>query len=127
MKYFWAMSVAIAAISACALGPEVATLKGKVKIGPISPVQRVGVEEVVPVGWYRSYTMVAVAPDSFRIIARTKVTDTGTFEFRLPAGSYRIGYESKHEAIREKSHFVEVTLKAKEVKLLKIDIDTGIR
>ncbi len=66
------------------------TIKGKVTVGPICPVERVGVPCPVPPEAYTSREVILYAADGVTIIKRMHFLPDGTYSFQVPAGTYII-------------------------------------
>ncbi len=115
-------------VPACGSGAatETGTLEGDVTIGPISPVQREGVKEVISPDVYAARKVVVYDRGGRRVIEEVDLEDDGHYSVDLKPGIYmvdinRLGIDSSDEVPRE------VEIRAGETVLLDIDIDTGIR
>lgn len=106
--------------------PKNGTISGHVKIGPISPVQRVGEEEVVPPEMYKEYKIVLISGDGKKEIGRYKIDGKGNYKIVVPAGDYRIIWDGPAGRMLKLG---TKNIKVKEGKTTKMDfdIDTGIR
>lgn len=113
--------------TSCISDAESGTVTGKVKIGPISPVQRIGVEEVVPPEMYAAYRIVVFQDGKTKEMARTKISAKGGFELRLPAGNYEIGWEPAQPSPKMPQRRVKVRVEAGKRVKVDVEIDTGIR
>ncbi len=101
------------------------TLTGKVTIGPICPVERVGVPCPVPPEAYASREIGAYQSDT--LIAQTHADPTGSYVMTLPAGTYKIQTLKTGMGQMSKDLPATIEIRANQTTTLNIDIDTGIR
>lgn len=113
---------------ACQVAPAPeGILKGHVLIGPIQPAIREGVPEPTPnPEMYAARKIVIFDQKGRKEIARVSINAAGDYEIALPAGTYLV--DINHSGIDfAKGLPAKVEIRANEVALLDIAIDTGIR
>ena len=122
------VSSAIVAVASCAAldpSPErLGYIEGRVRLGPICPVQREGIPCPVPSGAYEAREI--LLRDGEKIVARTRPGSDGNYRLAARPGRYvadinRIGVDSSADVPRE------IEIRAGETTRLDIAIDTGIR
>ncbi len=115
-------------IAACAVDRrESGTLEGHVAIGPLTPVQRVGVAEPTPSPeMYAQYEILIYAEDGRTEVTRAGIDSSGDYRATLGVGTYVVNIN--RQGI---SHGIDlpqkVTIADQQVTRLDIQIDTGIR
>jgi hypothetical protein len=102
------------------------TLSGDVTVGPICPVERVGIPCVVPSEAYTSREVIIFAKDGKTEIARKHFDSTGHYEFDLKAGSYVVNIP-KQGIGGGKGLPGKVVVVAGKITIFNFSIDTGIR
>ena len=133
LRWRWAVLAGVVTVAtmvallapACGDG-QTGTLQGRVTIGPISPVQREGVKEMIPPEVYAARKVVVYDRNGRRIIEEVDLEDDGHYRVDLKPGIYvvdinRLGIDFSDEVPRK------VEIRAGGTVLLDIDIDTGIR
>jgi len=109
--------------------PEAKTgiLKGKVTIGPLCPVERIPPDpNCQPTeATYKAWQITVYAPDKKTKIVQINPNLDGSYQIELPEGKYLVDFEQEHAFSR--SLPTTVIIKKDEIKILNIDIDTGIR
>ena len=112
----------------CSLSPssQMGILEGKVTVGPICPVERVGVPCPVPEEAYTSREVVVYKIDGTTEVARQHFTGDGSYKFELAPGTYVINTPRQGPG-GSKDLPQTVIIKAGETLKLNFDIDTGIR
>ncbi len=105
---------------------EKGILKGKVTVGPICPVERIGVPCPVPASAYTSREVIIYLADGQTIYARENFNADGTYYFELPPGNYVLGIPRTGVG-GSKDLPQKISLGAGEVITFDFDIDTGIR
>ncbi len=113
---------------ACQVAPAPeGILKGHVSIGPTQPAIREGVPEPTPnPEMYAVRKIVIFDQKGRKEIARVSINAAGDYEIALPAGTYVV--DINHSGIDfAKGLPAQVEIRANEVTLLDIAIDTGIR
>ncbi len=105
---------------------ETGTLEGRVTIGPISPVQREGVEEEIPPEVYAARKVVVYDRGGRKLVEEVDLEDDGHYRVDLKPGIYvvdinRIGVDYSEQVPRE------IEIRSGETVVFDIDIDTGIR
>lgn len=103
------------------------TIKGKVSIGPICPVEREGVPCPVPPETYTSREMVVYKSDGKTEVKRSAINTDGTYSFKLESGSYVLDTARKGIGYTSKDLPYAFTLADGETKEFDFSIDTGIR
>lgn len=113
---------------ACNKRPQVrGTLAGHVTIGPLVPVSRAGVPDPTPAPEvYTARKIVIYALDGQTEITRVDIDAEGNYQVALPVGTYVV--DINHLGI---DHGIDlpatVKILGRQLTLLDIDIDTGIR
>ena len=110
----------------CPNAPETGIIKGKVEVGPICPVERVGVPCPVPPEAYTSREVVLYAADGTTVIKRMNFAPDGTYQFAVPAGTYVLS-TPKQGIGGSKDLPKTITVKSGETLVVNFSIDTGIR
>jgi len=102
------------------------TLKGKADIGPICPVEQIGVPCPVPVEAYTSRSIIVFTKDTHKEVLETHFKADGTYQIQLPAGTYTI--ELAPNGIDHASGLPkDIIIQSGETIELNLSIDTGIR
>lgn len=125
-KFLLLLVATISALAACVDDPRPGVVKGHVDIGPIMPVQRIGVKEVVPPEMYRAMKIVLLSADGKKELKRYPLTDQGDFEFKFLPGKYRLTWDGPHARFRKPDPKLLDLQPGKTVKI-DFNIDTGIR
>lgn len=106
---------------------EMGFLEGKVRIGPLCPVERYPpdprcqpTEET-----YKAWPIAVYTPDKITKVARIEPIVNGSYKVELPGGEYVVDLENQH--MFGKNLPATVTIKKGEITKLDINIDTGIR
>ena len=102
-------------------------LQGKVSIGPICPVERVGQSCPVPKEAYTQREVIVYSSDGKKIIARMNFSDTGTYKFVLPEGDYVVDIPKTGGLGSSKELPYNVSVGASQPTEFDFSIDTGIR
>jgi putative hemolysin len=112
----------------CGLSPssQMGILEGKVTVGPICPVERVGVPCPVPAEAYTSREILVYKADGTTEVARQHFTKDGSYKFELAPGTYVINIPRQGVG-GTKDLPQTVIIKAGETLELNFSIDTGIR
>jgi hypothetical protein len=102
------------------------TIKGKVTVGPICPVERPGVPCPVPPEAYTSREIILYAVNKTTIVKRMHFTADGIYNFEVLAGTYVL--DIPRPAIGGSSDLPKtLTVKSGETIEFNFSIDTGIR
>lgn len=101
-------------------------IQGKATIGPICPVERVGVPCPVPPEAYTSREIVVYDESGTRIVSRTHFDTTGHYRIELPAGIYVLDIP-RGGVGGSKNLPQQIRLHAGETIEVNPNIDTGIR
>lgn len=102
------------------------TIKGKVNVGPICPVERPDVPCPVPPEAYTSREVILYAADGTTIIKRMNFAPDGTYHFEVPAGTYALNIP--RQGIGGSGDLPKtLTVKSGETLEFNFSIDTGIR
>jgi hypothetical protein len=106
------------------------TLEGKVTVGPLTPVERVGVPSQVPnPEVFTSRHLVIYAADGMTKVADVPIKAAGyygTYSISLPPGTYVL--DIPHQGIGSARPLpMQVTIKPGKATVVDVDIDTGIR
>lgn len=110
----------------CSTAIQNGTIRGKVDIGPICPVERVGEPCPVPTEAYTSRTLAVYRSDGVTEVRRSPIASDGTYQFSLPAGSYVLNLLKN--GIDHGSGLPHIfTLVKGQTALFNFSIDTGIR
>ena len=102
------------------------TLKGRVTIGPICPVERVDQPCDPPPEMYASHHLVLLAQDGKTKIQEIKTDAKGFYKTEAPAGDYLLDYVPHDIGIGVKPP-KPVHVEAGQTTKFDLDIDTGIR
>ncbi|QQR82758.1 hypothetical protein IPJ70_01450 [Candidatus Campbellbacteria bacterium] len=109
-----------------ALCSDEGAISGKVTVGPICPVERLGVSCTVPAEAYTSREVILYANNGTTEIGRRHFTSSGTYQFNAPAGSYVI--DIPHQAVGGSGDVPKkITVSAGKIVSFDFSIDTGIR
>jgi hypothetical protein len=108
------------------INEEFGVISGKVTIGPICPVEKIGEPCPVPASAYTSRQVIAYDQTGKNVVQKTYFNPNGTFAFALPAGTYVIDI-FKTGIERSPDLPITVTVKAGETVRVDFSIDTGIR
>jgi hypothetical protein len=106
-------------------------LSGHVSIGPLSPVERLGVPTATPAAeLYAAWRVVIYNPDMSKEITRAEIGAQGNYAIELPPGKYQV--DIIHLGIvgsieRGVNLPAPVEIRSGETTTLDIQIDTGIR
>lgn len=105
---------------------EPATIKGKVSVGPICPVERAGVPCPTPPEAYTSRSVILYAADGVTMVKEMHFTNDGTYSFSVPVGTYVLS--TPRQGIGGAKDLPK-TVNVKSGETLEVDfsIDTGIR
>ncbi len=131
MRYLPVFSLFILfAIATCTPTPQAqvnGTLQGHVDIGPLTPVEKIGVPTpTVPPEVYAARKLVVYQADGKTEAARVSINGQGNYQVSLPPGSYVV--DLVHSGMdRGKNLPQTVEIRAGETTRLDISIDTGIR
>lgn len=102
------------------------TIKGKVEVGPICPVEQVGVPCPVPPEVYTSREVILYASDGINVIKRMNFLADGTYSFEVLAGTYIL--DAPPQGIGGSGDVPEtIIIKSGETVEFNFTIDTGIR
>lgn len=102
------------------------TIKGKVGVGPICPVERVGIPCPVPPEAYTSREIILYASDEITIIKSMHFLADGTYSFQVPAGTYVINIPQQGVG-GSKDLPKTITVTSGQTVEVDFSIDTGIR
>ena len=125
------LSLSIAALAA----PKNGTLKGRVTIGPMSPVEHPGQQETLNPARFKGMTIVITAPGPqngqmkshmLRLVKKLPLSSTGQFSVSLPPGTYRVDLNSETQFMHM-PQAQTVVVKARKTTSVAFSIDTGIR
>lgn len=123
------LALTILCVMGCSSGSQASgTLTGHVDIGPLQPVERVGVPQPTPSpAMYAAWRIVVLSQDGKREIARGEIDSSGHYQIKLPDGKYLVTAKPVNgEGLGgQQGHPVEI-LTGKTIQL-DISIDTGIR
>jgi hypothetical protein len=119
-------------LSACSIFPAAATqvpgiLKGEVTVGPLQPVERIGVPTpTVPPQVYTTRGIEIYRQDGKTLVKSLYFSPDGSYQVELAPGKYVVrlmptGIDHAGELP------ADVTIQSGETVTLNIDIDTGIR
>ena len=122
--------VTIFLVAACTKIPPSGTLKGKVTIGPLCPVERnppdpscQPTEET-----YRAWALAVVEAQSKKEVVVIIPQLDGTFSVQLPPGDYMVDLQKSNNAIGKGGGLpLSVTINDGHTTTASINIDTGIR
>jgi hypothetical protein len=104
-------------------------LEGTILIGPICPVERIPPDPgCLPTAeTYKAYPVSVYTSDGKRKITQLNPSLDGSFSIELPAGNYLVVLEKDQNNIGGSNLPSEVSITSKDITLLDINIDTGIR
>lgn len=102
------------------------TIKGKVTIGPICPVQKHNDPCPVPPKAYTSREVILYMRDGITVVQKMNFFPDGTYLFKVPAGAYIIGIP-KQVIGGSKNLPKTLIVKSNETIEFNFSIDTGIR
>lgn len=119
----WALLRGECGISSSA---QLGILQGKVTVGPICPVERVGVPCPVPPEVYTSREVVVYRADGITEVARQHFTKDGSYQLALTGGTYIVNTPRQGPGGSKDLPQIMI-IKAGETLNFNFDIDTGIR
>jgi hypothetical protein len=102
------------------------TLVGKVSIGPICPVERVGQPCPAPPEAYAARTFLVLSSPK-KPVASFHADEQGNYRLSLPPGTYTVVSAKTGMGFMSKDLPRVVTIKAGQTTTLNISVDTGIR
>lgn len=103
-------------------------LEGKVKIGPLSPVERPGQDQPAPAPEVFTSRGIAVYQvDGKTLVTHASFKEDGTYQVKLPAGVYIIDLYPKVKMERAEDLPKQVQIEPGKVTRLDLEIDTGLR
>ena len=108
---------------------ETGFLEGKITIGPICPVERIPPDPgCLPTAeTYKAYPVSIWTLEGDLKIALINPALDGSFYTELPPGKFLVKLEKNQNGPGGSNLPVEVTITSRNVTLINIDIDTGIR
>jgi len=108
---------------------ETGFLEGKISIGPICPVERVPPDPAcLPTAeTYKAYPVSVWTSNGKRKVAQINPSLDGTFTAEVAAGNYLVILENGQNRIGSSNLPVEISIISRNITILNIDIDTGIR
>ena len=102
-------------------------LQGHVSIGPLTPVERVGVPApTVPPEVYAARQIIIYKEDGKTEVTRPRIDASGHYSVTLAAGAYVVGM-ARSGIDRANGLPAQVTIESGQTTTLDIAIDTGIR
>ena len=102
------------------------TIRGQVNVGPICPVEQVGVPCPVPPEAYTSREIILYTADGVTIVERMHFFADGTYSFQVPPGTYVLNIPP--QGIGSTSELPKTfTVKPGDIINFNFSIDTGIR
>jgi hypothetical protein len=125
---WYLMVVLITILSACSIGAkDTGSLQGHVTIGPLVPVVGPGMEIPTPgPEVYAARKVVIFNANGKRELQKVDIQGDGTYRVELVVGTYTV--DINHLGIDHASGLPAIVeIRAGQVTLLDIDIDTGIR
>jgi hypothetical protein len=130
MKTISIVLLLVLLLSACTApvpAAQTGSLRGTVTVGPLTPVERVGVPTPIPAPEiFTSRGLNIYKSGSILVFASLNFNTDGTYSIDLPAGAYDV--KLKDAGIQfSKGLPAAVTITAGKVTTLDISIDTGIR
>jgi hypothetical protein len=106
--------------------PTAGLLNGKVNVGPLTPVERVGVPTPIPPPEIFTTRGIAIYKTNGALEKILYFNPDGTYSVSLPVGTYRL--ELIQTGIDHASEIpAVVTIRENQTTVLNITIDTGIR
>lgn len=106
---------------------QMGILTGRVTIGPLRPVERVGeTPPPVPPEVYAARSINIFATDGATLVVNVKINPNGTYNVNLPPGVYVVNI-ARTGIDRGKNLPKTITVESGKTVQLDIDIDTGIR
>ncbi len=106
---------------------QTGTLVGRVTIGPLRPVERVGeTPPPVPPEVYAARSINILAADGRTLVTNVKINSDGTYNVNLPSGVYVVNI-ARTGIDRARNLPKTITIESGKTVQLDIDIDTGIR
>jgi hypothetical protein len=123
------LALTILCVMGCSSGSQASgTLTGHVDIGPLQPVERVGVPQPTPSpAMYAAWRIVVLSQDGKREIARGEIDSSGHYQIKLLDGKYMVTAKPVNGAGLGGQQVVPVQIIKGEATQLDISIDTGIR
>ncbi len=107
--------------------PQTGILEGQVTIGPLVPVERIGVPTpTTPPEAYAARSLDIFQPDGATLVVNVKIDSDGTYRVELPPGTYVVKLASTG-IDRGVSLPQTVEIVSGQSLRLDFDIDTGIR
>ena len=122
--------IALILLSACSIleNQQVpAVLKGRVSVGPLTPVVHPdSTPEPVPPEVYTTRALLIYKPNGKTLVKRVQFNPDGTYTVELKPGNYLL--DLPKEGIEHSSQLPQtISLEAGETRIFDFDIDTGIR
>lgn len=106
---------------------QMGILTGRVTIGPLRPVERVGeTPPPVPPEVYAARSINIFATDGATLVVNVKINPNGTYNVNLPPGVYVVNI-ARTGIDRGRNLPKTITIESGKTVQLDIDIDTGIR
>ena len=123
------LALTILCVMGCSSGSQAGgTLTGHVDIGPLQPVERVGVPQPTPSpAMYAAWRIVVLSEDGKREIARGEIDSSGQYQIKLPDGKYMVTARPVNGAGLGGQQVHPVEILTGKTTQLDISIDTGIR
>jgi hypothetical protein len=123
------LALTILFVMGCSSGSQASgTLTGHVDIGPLQPVERVGVPQPTPSpAMYAAWRIVVLSEDGKREIARGEIDSSGQYQIKLPDGKYMVTARPVNGAGLGGQQVHPVEILTGKTTQLDISIDTGIR
>ena len=123
------LALTILFVMGCSSGSQASgTLTGHVDIGPLQPVERVGVPQPTPSpAMYAAWRIVVLSEDGKREIARGEIDSSGQYQIKLPDGKYMVTARPINGAGLGGLQVHPVEILTGKTTQLDISIDTGIR
>ncbi len=128
---FCVFSGGISLVSCQPGGPETVLLQGAVTIGPISPVERLGENPIVPPEVFSARKLIIYDESGKNLVREVYFTQIGTgatgyYTAQIAPGTYVV--DINHLGIDRAANLpVTITVSADETVTIDVDIDTGIR
>lgn len=102
-------------------------LTGHVSIGPLTPVERVGVPSPTPAPEvYAARSINIFKPDGVTLVVNVKINSDRTYRVALPPGDYVVAL-ARSGIDRARGLPKPITIESGKTMQVKVDIDTGIR